>query len=598
MNAKFSIRTRAMNDLICRLKAVALGLIVFVAFNSYGALWCATVKALDLPDFPEIDLTQTANMRIVFLGVPSDYIDESNFVSRIIRSTSQFAHPSNVTWNLNVSIVFHEFSVDVMNSLVNNAYHFEGTTHYNITLLDELLSQFEYLAVPKQGYLIIFMWIPDGGVNHSWFYVQERPDLFLGRTDFFDGQPSKYWAFPPYFGGMHRILYFDLSDVIEKNLVKTIVTDTAIRLFNNALSDVFVDLLGATDSRMIAADMQRYENYEVKILWLNGTGDQLHLELIEKAFEDLMTWTNWTITVEPRPMDDGLNGIIENRTARLSKPLNYSFSLANGSRFSIEANRNVIWEVWRDSAEHDPISQYLFEHVKDYFNLTAPEDKSIIPVIFLQLRNDTAIGGVAGIGPGVSWFPYNVIIMGYQGGTVTAMGESGPLLLTHQLRHEIGHWASLLHHSARFELGYPKVLCSMRSVTNQFCAFCKNARARMSFISFYQAIAELFSNSSDVLNRYGNQESLNSIISKLNKSLQLFYDWDYVESVRTVIQVYRQLEDAINEAKHRGFMYTHVIPIAITLVAIALVSTVILIRIRMRRKMKQSMKNTQRSTGE
>ncbi len=178
------------------------------------------------------------------------------------------------------------------------------------------------------------------------------------------------------------------------------------------------------------------------------------------------------------------------------------------------------------------------------------------------------------------------------------MGESGPILLTHQLRHEIGHWVSLLHHSARFELGYPKVLCSMRSVTNQFCAFCKNARARMSFISFYQAIAELFSDSSDVLNRYGNQESLNSIISKLNKSLQLFYDWDYVESVRTVIQVYRQLEDAINEAQHRGFMYTHVIPIAITLVAIALVSTVILIRIRMRRKIKQSMKNTQRSTGE
>lgn len=583
-----------MNDLICRLKAVALGLIVFVALNSYGVFWCAKVKALDPPDFPEIDLTQTANMRIVFLGVPSDYIDEGDFVSRIIRSTSQFAHPGNMTWNLNVSIVSHEFPVDVMSSLINNAYHFKGTTHYNISLLDELLSQFECLAVPTQGYLIIFMWIPDGGVNHSWFYIQERPDLFLGRTDLFDGKPSKYWAFPPYFGGMRRALYFDLSDVIEK----TTVTDTAIRLFNNALSDVFVNLLGVTDSRMIAADMQRYENYEVKILWLNGTGDQLHLERIEKAFEDLMPWTNWTINVETRPMDDGLNGIIENRTARLSKPLDYSFSLANGSRFSIEANRNVVWEVWKDSGEYDPISQYLFEYVKDYFNLTDLEDKSIIPVTFLQLRNDTAIGGVAGIGPGVSWFPYNVIIMGYQGGTVTAMRESGPILLTHQLRHEIGHWVSLSHHSARFELGYPKVICSMRAITNKFCAFCKDARARISFISSYQAITELFSNSNDLLNRYGNQESLNSIISKLNNSLQLFYDWDYVESVRTVIQVYRQLEDAINEAQHRGFMYTRVIPIAITLVAIALVSTVILIRIRMRRKMKQSMKNTQRSAAE
>ncbi|MDI6905465.1 MAG: hypothetical protein QMD13_08305 [Candidatus Bathyarchaeia archaeon] len=93
----------------------------------------------------------------------------------------------------------------------------------------------------------------------------------------------------------------------------------------------------------------------------------------------------------------------------------------------------MLWDVWKDSGEYDPIGQYLFEHVKDYFNLTDLEDKSIIPVIFLQLRNDIAIGGVAGSGPGVSWFPYNVIIMGYQGGTVIAMGESGPILLTHQL---------------------------------------------------------------------------------------------------------------------------------------------------------------------
>jgi len=586
-----------MNDLICRLKAVALELIVLVALNSYGVFRCATVTALDLPDFPEINLTQTANLRILFLGVSPDYIDESNFVSRIIQSTSQFDHPNNMTWNLNVSIVFHEFPVNIMNSLINNAYHFEGTTHYNMTLLDELLSQLECLAVPKQGYLIIFMWVPDGGVNHSWFYIQERPNLFLGRTDFFDGSPSRSWAFPSYFGGMRRALYFDLSDVIEKTPMKTIVTDTAIRLFNNALSDVFVNLLGVTDSRMIAADMQIYENYEVKILWLNGTGDQLQLERIEKAFEDLMPWTNWTITVETKPMDDGLNDLVENRTTNLSKPINYSFLLANGSRFAIEANRNVIWEVWKDSGENDPISQYLFDHVKDHFNLTDLDDKSIIPVMLLQLRNDTGIGGFAGIGPGVSWFPYNVIIMGYQGGTVTAMGESGPIVLTHQLRHEIGHWVSLSHHSARYELGYPKVVCSMRSVTNQFCAFCKDARARMSFISYYQAITELLSNSSDVLNRYGNQESLNSIIGKLSRSLQLFSDWDYVESIRTAIQTYHQTEDAISEAQYQGFLYTHVIPITITLAAVAFLSTVILVRIRMRRRMKQSTKNAQVTPG-
>lgn len=581
---------RSMNTLIFRLRFVILGLIVLVALSSRDVLWYASVKASNPPHFPEILLTQTANVRTVFLGVPSDYIDEANFVSRITQSASQFAHPNNMTWNLNVSIVFHEFPVEVTNSLISNAYHFEGTTYYNITLLDELFSKIENLAIPEQGYLTMFMWIPDGGVNHSWFYIQERPDLFLGRTDFFDTNPFKYWAVPPYFGGMHRVLYFDLSDVIEKTPVKTIVTDTAVRQFNNALSDMFINLLGATDSRMIAADMQRYENYEVKILWLNGTGEQLHLERIERGFEDLMPWTNWTITTEAMPMDDGLNGIIENRTAKLSKPLNYSFSLANGSTFSIEAHRNVAWEVWKDSGEYDPINQYLFEHVKDYFNLTNLEDKSIIPVIILQLRNDTAIGGVAGIGPGVSLFPYNVIILGYQGGTVTAMEESGSTLLTHQLRHEIGHWVSLSHHSARFELGYPKVICSMRAITDRFCAFCKDARARMSFISYYQVITELFSNSNDLLNRYGNQESLNSITSKLNKSLQLFYDWDYMESVRTVVQVYHQLEDAINEAKNRNFVYTRVIPITITIVAITLASTILFIKIRTRKRRNNQLK--------
>jgi len=578
------------------MKSLALGFIVFIALNSNRILSWATTKALDLPDFPEIKLTQNTNMRIVFLGVPSDYIDESNFLSRIFASANQFAHPNNVTWNFNVSVLFHEFPVEVMNSLISNAYYLEGITYYNITLLDELSSQLGNLAVPEQGYLIMFMWVPDGGVNHSWFYIQERPDLFLGRTDFFDGQPFRYWAFPPYFGGIRRVLYFDLSDVIEKTPVKTIVTDTAIRLFNNALSDIFVNMLGVTDSRMIVADMQRYESYEVKILWLNGTDDQLNLERIEKAFEDLMPWTNWTITLQTRPMDADLNDLIESRTVELSKHLNYSFSMVNRSRCSIIANRNVIWEVWKDSGEHDTISQYLFDHVKDYFNLTDLENKSIIPVIILQLRNDTGIGGVAGIGPSVSWFPYNVIIMGYQGDTVTAMGESGPILLAHQLRHEIGHWVSLAHHSARFELGYPKVICSMRTITDKFCVFCKDARARLSFISYYKTIAKLFSNSSDLLRRHGDQESLNSIISELNSSLQLFYAWDYGESVRTVVQSYHHLEGIVNEAQNRSFIYTRIIPIAITLIVIALVSTVIVIRIRTRRKIEQSMKNAHLKT--
>jgi len=515
------------------LKASIISLIFLTALYPHSIFPHAAVDATNTIFLPEIQLSQTANIKVVFLGVSSDYIDEGMFLPRVTRSVKQFVQPNNMTWNLNVSIVFHEFPLDVMASLMDNSYNFEGTTYYNITLLDRLLSQFDYLAVPNKGYLLVFMLIPDTGVNHSWFYVQERPDLFLGRTDSFDGAPFKYWAFPSYFGGIRRALYFDLSDLIQKNSSETAVTNNAIGLFNNALSDVFVNLLGATDLRMIAADMQRYENYEVKILWLNGTDEEFGTQRIKQAFEDLMPWTNWTITVQTKAMNAELNGFLESRTTELAKPINYSFSLANGSRFLIQANRNVQWDVFRDPGEKDPLSEYLFEHVKDYFNLTDLEDRSIIPVVLLQTRNDTAIGGVAGIGPSISLFSRNIIIMGYQGGTLKAMGESGPIFLTHQLRHEIGHWVSLSHHSARFELGYPKIICSMRSLTNQFCAFCKDARARMSFISYYKATTELISN---------NQAKAELLRDKLEDATQLFDEWDYAKAVETIISVYNDAQ--------------------------------------------------------
>jgi len=232
-------------------------------------------------------------------------------------------------------------------------------------------------------------------------------------------------------------------------------------------------------------------------------------------------------------MDAELNQFIESRTTQLAKPLNYSFSLANGSTYLIQAERNVQWDVYQDSGEHDPLTQYLFEHVKDYFSLTDLEDRSIIPVVLLQTQNDTAIGGFAGIGPGISWFSRNIIIMGYQGGTLERMGESGPIFLIHKLRHEIGHWVSLSHHSARSELGYPKVICSMRSLTNQFCAFCKDARARMSFISYYKATAELISN---------NQAQSELFESELETATQLFNEWDYANAIERIISVYHDVQ--------------------------------------------------------
>ena len=516
-------------------------------------------------DYPQLELNQTADMKVVFLGIASEYIDENDFKSSVRKNVKQFASPNTITWNLNISIIFHDFPESLMDALASNAYQHDDITYYNITLLDALLSRMESLTVPKRGYLTLFMWLPDGSVNHSWFYILERPDLFLGRTDYINGKPFKYWAFPPYFGGIGRAIYFDLSDVIERAPVKTVITNNAIRLFNNGLVDMFVNSLGATmlnswgDSRMIEADMQRCERYELRILWLNGTGEQIYRERIKEAFEDLMPWTNWTITVKTRPMNAELNSFVENRTVELSKPLTYSFSLSNGSKTTIQTQRNVIWNVWGDhSGENDPLTRYFFEHVKDYFNLTDVYDKSVIPLVLLQLRNDT--GAAGGMGAGVSWFPYNVIIMCRQGAAVNTLG---PIYMTHLIRHEVGHWVSLSHHSERFELGYAKIVCSMRALTNRFCVFCKDTRRRISFISYYNATTELLSNSSELLSIYGNRARIESLESELENSLQRFYDWEYAEAVQLIVRTYHQAEDIIQEAKNSQFMYVYILPVLI-----------------------------------
>jgi hypothetical protein len=282
---------------------------------------------------------------------------------------------------------------------------------------------------------------------------------------------------------------------------------------------------------MITADIQKYQNYTVKILWLNGTGEQLPLEQIQRSFEDLMPWTNWTVTIERKPADNALNDFIESRTTQLATPLSYSAVLSNGSSFTIEAERNVEWNPYENSGENDPLNQYFFNRVRDYFGLTDLDDQSIIPVVLLQLGNDTAFGG--GYQGGVSWFPHDVIIVAFQGSALTGLGESGPILLVHLLRHEIGHWVSLIHHSTAFDLGYPKIICSMRSMTNEFCAFCKDARARMSFISYYNATIELLSK---------NQTKAMILKNELNNALQSFYNWNYAEALDSIASIYFALD--------------------------------------------------------
>jgi len=476
--------------------------------------------------FPEIDLQQTADAKVVFLGIPSAFVDQDELVTRASLNVSQFAHPSTMTWKLNVSVHFEEFPDDLMNSLSSNSFRDQGISYYNATLLDVWLSHHENLTVPNRGYLLVFMWVPDDHTAHSWFFVEERPSLFLGRVDYFDGASFRYWEFPKNFGGKRRAVYFDVSDMMEGTPTQAIVTDTASSLFKKATVDIFVNLLGTTDSRMILADNQRYESYEVRILWLKGTGGEFDTKRIEESFEDLMPWTNWTATIETRTMDKTLNNLIASQTEELSKPLSYSFLLPNGSRFTLEASRNVKCDFYADSGEHDPLISYFFEHVADYFNLTDLEDRSVVPVVFLQFANDTAFGRAPQAG--VSWFLHNVVIVGFQGSLMTKVGENGQLHLVQTLRHEIGHWVSLSHHSFDFASGYPKIICSMRSMTSRFCAFCKDARARMSFIAYYNATISLLSQ---------NSANADALQDDLERALQLFYDWKYTEAINAIISV-------------------------------------------------------------
>jgi len=464
--------------------------------------------------------------------IPSEYVNQTSIVSQVSRNISQFAYPNTLNWNLNISFAFEALPSDVCDCLIGNAFVSEGITYYNVTLFEELLEEHALLEIPQHGYLLMFIWIPDNATVHSWFYTCERPDLFLNRTDYFNGIPINYWVFPSNFGGTRRALYFDISDTMEQAPTESKVTNTIIKLLNNSLSETFPNLLGATDSRMIEADAQKYKNYAVKILWLNGTGQPLPLGRIEEGLEDLMPWTDWTITIEARLMDSELNELITSRTVTLPSPTAYSFLLSNGTSMTIQAHKNVLWDVLHNYGENDPLNCYLFDHVEEYFNITDLGDKSMIPVVFLQLDNDTVLGGA--VQGGLSKFTHNIVIVGFHGGMVTDLGESGPFLLAHLLEHEIGHWISISHHTSSYGSDYPKIICSMRSITNKFCAFCKDARARMSFVSYYKAIVELLAKN----------ETLSEIYNaSIHDALLSFYTWDYVDALESIVSIYYAIDN-------------------------------------------------------
>lgn len=526
-----------------RLAPIALILLLSTMATFASAMEPLVNRRFIVHQLPAINQNQTANIQVVFLGISQDYVDEGTFEASISKiAKRQFSHPNTITWNLNVSIQFCEFPKDIPNSLAQNAFHLEGISYYNITLLDTLLAQQQDIAIPDGGCLVVFMWIPDNGTDHSWFFVHGRLDLWLGTTEYLDNVPYRYWAFPPSFGGIHRAIYFDLSDIMENTPTIMQVATHAISRFSNGLNDIFMRSVGFLDQKYVAAETQRYENYEVKVLWLNATGEQLYFEnmscpeQIRESFEDLMPWTMWNITIQAKSMHSELSELIKNRTKESSQPFNDTLLLPDGKCLTIEAQRAMTWQVFGASLESDPVNRYLFDHVKDYFNLTDLTDKSVICVAILQLRNDTAVsvGGQRGSAGGVACFHHNVIIFPLQGGSVVGFKENGFAFLTRHLIHEIGHWVGLFHHSSSISPSSTRVSCSMCSQTNTFCAFCKDARARMSFMSYYKATIQLLANST------GKAENIKD---DLGKALQLFYNWQYAEAVDAVASVYHRVKD-------------------------------------------------------
>jgi len=489
--------------------------------NNIGS--SAIAETANAPVLPQVSLSQTANMKLAFLGIPADYIDQEMLLSYLHHTFLQFdSDPYPMAWKLNFSFVFYPFPQNISSSLSDNVLYSAGSVCFNTTLLDDLLSQSQELAIPQCGCLLAFMWIPNE-IGHQWFYIpQDTPDVLFNATIYDNGILQASSGFTQDFGGLRRAVYFDVSQMMEQVPTESLVTSTVMSLVDSSLRDIFPDMLGtALGSSWVPADVQTYQNYTVKILWINGTGEQLPIGIVQQGLEDLMPWTNWTVTEQTEPADATLNSLVENRTTELATPSNITIVLSNGTRFVLETRRSLNWN-WNEA---DPINAYFIHNLQSYFNLTGFEDKSVIPVILLQLDNDTASLG------GITLFPDDLILIGAQGSFLTDMGGYGLFEAMHILKHEVGHWVGLTHHQD----SAARMICPMHASGPEveggaaFCAFCKDARARMSFMSYYNQTISLLSS---------NHAETQELASKLNDSLTLFYNWDYTEAVEKIASIY------------------------------------------------------------
>src|SRR3989304_5512921 len=69
----------------------------------------AIAETTSTPVLPEISPNQTANMKLAFLGVSSEYINQSSLMALLPQTVKQFADPNSMNWTLNFSLVFYPF---------------------------------------------------------------------------------------------------------------------------------------------------------------------------------------------------------------------------------------------------------------------------------------------------------------------------------------------------------------------------------------------------------------------------------------------------------------------------------------------------------
>jgi hypothetical protein len=438
---------------------------------------------------------------------------------------TQFDREFQLNWSLEPEVLFDIFPEICFEDLLSNAYRSNGTTYLNVTRFNECSQS--HITTLETGYTIAFIALPDELENYSWFFIDKRPDFLLGRIDSFNGIEIKLWEYPARFGGLNRTIYFDITSITRQDYTSSLLTEIVLDHIHASLSDMFPSLLGAEVSDYMEADTQRYESYNIDILVLSEDCATLGFDKIETSFEDLMPWTTWTVDVKSEYMEAQLQEIISNKTVSLTDPLAYWWQSPDGSVGNSTCNFDVQW-TW---TKNDPLNSFLIDRLQDYFGIANLDDKSKIPVVLLVMPEDVAFAGTAGIGAGVCLFSSGIVVMGVHRSLVDTMGVCGQLFAENLLRHEIGHWLSISHHSSGLH-EYPKMLCSMRALCSKFCDFCRDARFRMSYMSYLNYTMSILAES----------QTSQDILDDIEESKSCFYLWEYKTAITILLDVLNRIE--------------------------------------------------------